>query len=103
MTIQIDQEPINRSLYLLYYALESTLSRVDLFIERLSGEVSHARSSKTQSKQSLIERIVLRHIHDLALYRSSCLWPGSWIDIIALFRIYTGLIILAVKNISNSL
>ena len=47
------QEPINRSLYLLYYALDSTLSRrVDLFIERLSGEVSHAHSSKTQSKQS---------------------------------------------------
>ena len=32
--------------------LESTLSRLDLFIERLSGEVSHAHSSKTQSKQS---------------------------------------------------
>ena len=28
------------------------LSRVDLIIERLSGEVSHAHSSKTQSKQS---------------------------------------------------
>ena len=56
------QEPINRSLYLLYYALESSLSRVDLFIERLSGEVSHAHSSKTQSKQSLIECVVLRHI-----------------------------------------
>ena len=36
-----DQEPINRSLY----ALESTPSRVDLFIERLSGEVSHTHSS----------------------------------------------------------
>ena len=42
-----NQEPTNSSLYLLYYALESPLSRVDLFIERLSGEVLHAHSSKT--------------------------------------------------------
>ena len=48
----IHQGPINRSLDLLYYALESTFSRVDLFIERLSGKVSYAHSSKTQSKQS---------------------------------------------------
>ena len=42
----------SRSLYLLYCALESTLSRGDLCIKRLSGEVSHAHSSKTQSNQS---------------------------------------------------
>ena len=50
--INICQELINRSLYLLYYALEATLSRVDLFVERLSGEVSRTHSSETQSKQS---------------------------------------------------
>ena len=43
----VKQEPINRSLYLPYYGLESTLSRGDLFIERLSGEVSQPHSSKT--------------------------------------------------------
>ena len=83
-SMHLEQEPINRSLYLLYYALESALSRVDLFIERLSGEVSHAHNSKTQSKQSKIECIVLRHIppwdareiktiHYLALF-----WLGLW-------------------------
>ena len=44
--VTLKQEPINRSLYL-HYFLESTLSRVHvaLFLERLSGEVSHAHSS----------------------------------------------------------
>ena len=46
------QEPIKGSLYLPYLALESTLARVDPLIERLPGEVSHAFSSKSQSKQS---------------------------------------------------
>ena len=54
------QEPINRSLCLSYSALESTLSRVDLFLERLSGEVFHTHILKTQSKQSYVSGIVLR-------------------------------------------
>ena len=73
----LSQEPINRSLYLLYYALESTLSRVDLFIERLSGEVSHAHSSKTQSKQSWSVLLYVTFPHDLALLLR---WPSTRSD-----------------------
>ena len=42
---QCRQEPIKGSLHLSYSALESTLSRVDLFLERLPGEILHAHSS----------------------------------------------------------
>ena len=40
--ISHSQEPIKRSLYLSYVALESTLSRVGLIIEGIPREVSHA-------------------------------------------------------------
>ena len=40
-----------------YSSLESTLSQVDLFLERLSWEVLHAHSSKTQSKQTYVSGI----------------------------------------------
>ena len=48
------QELIKGSLYLPYLASESTLSRVDLFIEHLPWEIQHAHCCKSQSKQSYL-------------------------------------------------
>ena len=47
--IRFTQELIKRSLYLPYLASESTLSRVDLFIEHLPWEIQHAHCCKSQS------------------------------------------------------
>ena len=47
--IYIYQELIKRSLYLPYLASESTLSRVDFFIEHLPWEIQHAHCCKSQS------------------------------------------------------
>ena len=52
--VTVVQELIKRSLYLPYLASESTLSRVDLFIEHLPWENQHAHCCKSQSKQSYL-------------------------------------------------
>ena len=51
-------------LYLPYYVLESTLYRVDLFIERLSGRESFARTQFKDPIKTELDRVstVLRHI-----------------------------------------
>ena len=48
------QEFIKGSIYLPYLAYESTLSRVDLFTERLPWEIQRAQCCKSQSKQSYL-------------------------------------------------
>ena len=45
------QEPIKWSLHLPYNPLESTLSRVDLQLERFPGETSRADGGKRQSQR----------------------------------------------------
>ena len=49
--IIIIQEPIKWSLHLPYKPLESTLSRVDLQLERFPGETSRADGGKSQSQR----------------------------------------------------
>ena len=53
------QGPIRWSLYLPYKPLDSTLSRVDLYIEQFTEEVSRANRGKSQWKERNDSSIVL--------------------------------------------
>ena len=59
LTKTLSQEPIKWSLHLPYKPLESTLSRVDLLLERFPRETSRADGGKSQSQRLNDTAIVL--------------------------------------------
>ena len=58
-TNSLEQEPIKWSLHLPYKPLASTLSRVDLQLERFPGENSRADGGKSKSQRRNDTAIVL--------------------------------------------
>ena len=57
---KLDQEPINRSLYLLYHALKSTLSRVDIRSPSTGAFISYTMPWSQPFPSRFIYRTALR-------------------------------------------